>query len=456
MEPPRSPIPKVGDAHYLEDASDRTGKRPRTEQVIEIEGVAKHGLRLFPADMLRKIGKCWPLPLPVIIRIGNFSLIAGALNVHKDAVITQIFKGRLLVRFLQQEGKHLKVFRFSEPFVPNIASILGAQLKELSLPNVTLAMEDQSGIFTAFQALEKVEVCVDNLYDEWVRYELILLTKLRHLTLKVESPNVGIVNDVFKAYTHLKSLNLRNIHLGSQAIKAIVELTRLEMLSVRCDYFNVKYFSQLTHLTHLECEDKNEATGIINPFFPHFLVPLTKLQTLRLSNCSLANDTIFSSLKRLRTLQISDSSIDGTLTEGIGKTTHLTDLDLSNNFAHAEETFIDAFQNLTLLTRLNLMHIRFDADDDPDSATLLTNAISRLRNVRLLCLTLYVFEESVIKPLHQLSNLRSLELNFKESRITDGTVLLPWQKIIKLNFWNCIIELGAISHLSMMKIRPYA
>lgn len=391
--------------------------------------------------------------------IGNFALITGALNANKGEVISRIFKAKLLAKYLKQEGKNLHAFHFHMPYLPDIQTILSPQLQQLSLPNVELVDED-SALLLKFTSLQALNICLDEL-DKNKTKDLLLFTNLQQITIKTPNIPGNDQNSLpceFRNFTHLRSLNLLDVHLHDPLVKEIVTLPQLEQLTMRCSRTSLIHLSILTNLTHLNLEDtlpSRAATSRQPMVSSEFVTSLTQLKTLRLSHYHLSTINALSSLTKLATLQLDDSYIEGEFPL-FDKLTNLKELDLG--VYYSQEIFninFDSIRDLVFLTKLNLLGLYYNNDFDLETVSILTETISKLERLRSLGLTLYVFDKIILKPLQKLTNLTSLELHFKDTVIDQGELLLPWKKIIKLSFWKCTVDLEAMPALEEMKISKY-
>ena len=482
----------IGEAHPRGDENNAIpqAKRVRTQPSDEIIFNLGH----LPKDIIRIVGTYLASKVELLVKVGCFPLITGALNQSgREAKHLLTYAQRK--QYMPNEGKLLNHFYAEYEQEQSLRTHLNLSLRKLTIHSdfTNARVAAIAAIFSNLQDLYLNFAAVQGHLDEVGVNALRSLTELETLQLShvsFETPN-GL-----SSLTQLKTLevdvcvNLASVsclritelvanqrRLENNELHAIAQLPRLETLSLQCCHLKstqLQPLSSLTHLTDLDLTD-NRITDLAP------LSPLTQLRKLVLPGCDIIHGAALHQFKHLTRLYL-DSEVcmfphltalnyltNFTHTHvkmlsqhlpSLGKMTSLTRLMLTDGFFLLDKPEdIAPLGKLTNLNELSLDLVCWgqhpDRGTNPQESLALTSTLCKLTQLADLGLCLGNFDLKVIDHLVQLSGLKTLGLEFK--KVVVGPFLVnQLGRLPALNFVNfigCIENSAATPLLDQLRER---
>ncbi len=291
-----------------------------------------------------------------------------------------------------------------------VNELIGLNLKTL---HITMANIDFVPLCKNFPMLEELAIATDQVFD--IPDEIANLQNLKKLTLR--SGKLGTVSPEISKLESLRTLSLTRLGFREFPVEfsMIPQLEELELnyfpqlMHLPDEFANLKALKKL-HLVDIfknreasnsfeeEMDDLFEDPESVN--FPKVIGSLTNLEYFESSFCPFANLDALSSLKKLKTIIISQAQLENI--KGIKNLECLEKLDLANAYNINEIA--------TISTLINLKYLSLDSTKIKDLTPL-----QGLKQLEYLNVRSCPFDSSKVRikaalaPLFGLENLKEIE-----------------------------------------------
>ena len=366
--------------------------------------------------------------------------------------------------------------------------LIELHLKKCRVCPVILAI-----IAKTFVHLTTLRVTKDCLDGESFK-ELAQLTSLRHLelnTCRVKSQGIQELSRLknlqilefestpldnrrlinLTSLTQLGTFKADDCRINKVGMNAIAQLTGLTCLSLANNDLDDVQLESLAHLTNLTILDLSQNVEIRGEGLAS--LPCGTLKTLLLMECLLEEGGVFVKMTNLTALHLNShfshlhhltaltklsllthqSEFDDEDFDNLGKMRSLIYLDLAGGFFKLNHA--DSFKNfasLIHLVHLNLNGIHFEGEEysasNLEESLALTTALTQLKHLVELSLTLGTFNKAIANNLKTLNKLKTFTLILKGMRIDGGIAkLLQGIKITTYKLEDCELVGQAKFHL---------